>query len=124
MTSLGWRIFYSDGSTFDSEQGKSEDAPAFGVICIVHLDKRTGHSNVGRLILHMKDFYFMAKGEWRGVDLPGLLDALRNHLPFKNYCEGRTVSNIDFDRIMNKAKTDSDFPRKSANAKGERPLDG
>ena len=122
MISPRWRIFYSDGSTFDSEDDSLP--PSCGVICIVHRDKRVGHSNVGRLILHMKDFYFMAKGEWCGVDLQGLTDALRNHLPFEKYCEGRTVSNADFDHIMNIAKTDPDFPRKSANAKGERPLDG
>ena len=30
-----WRIFYADGSTFDSTQGKWAEAPPFGVSCVV-----------------------------------------------------------------------------------------
>jgi len=30
-----WRIYYADGSTFDSTQGTWADAPPFGVQCIV-----------------------------------------------------------------------------------------
>lgn len=35
-----WRIYYADGSTFDSKQGSWADAPPFGVQCIVwyHVD--------------------------------------------------------------------------------------
>jgi len=31
-----WRIYYADGSTFDSTQGSWADAPAFGVQCVVY----------------------------------------------------------------------------------------
>jgi hypothetical protein len=31
-----WRIYYADGSTFDSTMGKWADAPPFGVQCIVY----------------------------------------------------------------------------------------
>lgn len=30
-----WRIYYADGSTFDSTQGTMAEAPAFGVQCRV-----------------------------------------------------------------------------------------
>jgi hypothetical protein len=30
-----WRIFYADGSTFDSSQGAWADAPPFGLACVV-----------------------------------------------------------------------------------------
>jgi len=33
-----WRIYYDNGSTFDSEDGAWEDAPLDGVICIVRKD--------------------------------------------------------------------------------------
>lgn len=37
-----WRIYYADGSTFDSTRGRWADAPPFGVECIVyyHADER------------------------------------------------------------------------------------
>jgi hypothetical protein len=31
-----WRIYYADGSTFDSTMGRWADAPAFGVQCVVY----------------------------------------------------------------------------------------
>ena len=31
-----WRIYYADGSTFDSGQGEWADAPPFGVQCVVY----------------------------------------------------------------------------------------
>jgi len=31
----GWKVFYSDGSTFDSTQGTWAEAPPFGVTCVV-----------------------------------------------------------------------------------------
>jgi hypothetical protein len=31
-----WRVFYADGSTFDSTQGSWADAPPFGVVCVVY----------------------------------------------------------------------------------------
>lgn len=36
-----WRIYYADGSTFDSTMGKWADAPPFGVQCVVwyHVDE-------------------------------------------------------------------------------------
>jgi hypothetical protein len=31
-----WRIYYADGSTFDSTQGTFAEAPPFGVQCVVY----------------------------------------------------------------------------------------
>lgn len=31
-----WRIYYADGSTFSSKDGKWAEAPPFGVQCIVY----------------------------------------------------------------------------------------
>jgi hypothetical protein len=31
-----WRIYYADGSTFDSSMGTWADAPRFGVECVVY----------------------------------------------------------------------------------------
>lgn len=31
-----WRVFYADGSTFDSSQGSWADAPPFGTVCVVY----------------------------------------------------------------------------------------
>ena len=48
-----WRIYYHDGSTFDSTQGVPNDAPPTGVVCIIQFSRE-----MGREILNRWDCYF------------------------------------------------------------------
>lgn len=43
-----WRIYYADGSTFDSTQGQWADAPPFGVQCVVY------YHVAGNVTLHVE----------------------------------------------------------------------
>lgn len=103
-----WRIYYSDGSTFDSTMGGPEGAPPFGFVCAVGYDE-TG----ARYIMHGWDHYQwdVDTAQWWGMDLCGLFDRLTRNLVFA-YKQGRTVTKTDFQRIMQTAHTDPDFPQR------------
>ena len=114
---MEWRIYYDDGSQFDSEQGTPEQAPSYGVVAICTTDEK-----LGRLVLNGFDFYcFHESGEWFGCDQWGMVDKLLHNLPFTAWKLGRTVRTNDFDRIIAQATHDPDFPTKSGRARRERP---
>ena len=115
---IRWRIYYDDGSTFDS-QGGCEDAPPFGVICIIYPDDL-----VGRKIMHGWDWYYWVPeaGQWWGSDIYGVLDRLLHNLPLRALKQGRNASNERYRQIMAAADKDPDFPPRSGKLAGERPL--
>ena len=112
-----WRVYYSDKTTFDSTQGKPNDAPGYGVVCIVQPDKI-----VGRMIMHGWDYYYYVESEnqWWGSDLQGVLDRFCHRLEMSALCQGRNVANTEFRAIMEAADKDKDFPPKSAKDRTER----
>lgn len=107
---LAWRIYYAGGQTFDSSQGPPESAPGPGVLAIVQTDDAAGR------VLVTGDYYLRHRGEWIGVDLPGMLD----HLMARGILKcGRLETNAEFRRMLNLAMIDLDFPPKSARYPGE-----
>ena len=111
-----WRIYYDDGSTFDSLDGGPEDAPSAGVQCIVEPD-----ADAGRVVLNSFDWYYFhpESGCWWGSDLYGLLDKLLNRIEVVGVCSGRNCSN--YNEILHRATNDPDFPRKSGKVRREHP---
>ncbi len=103
-----WRIYYSDGSTFDSLDGAPHEAPSAGFICAV------GYDHEGRYLMHGWDHYRYDRevNQWWGMDLMGVFDRLRHGGEIYAYKEGRTVSKALFQEIMDKAHRDPEFPRK------------
>lgn len=135
-----WRIYYSDGSTFDSNNGSIADAPKMGFICAVGYDE-----NNSRYIQWEWGFYrYDAPSlQWWGHDLFGLIDwaemngivtsvssgnptlftcpdgsvfdlyGLVNYLSeFHGIFQGRTLTKTEFNSIMQQAHTDPDFPQR------------
>ena len=100
-----WRVYYDDGSTFDSNRGEPHDAPPEGFVCAVGWDERGQ-----RYIMHGWDFYQWSNDQWWGMDRIGLHDRLRRNLVYA-YKEGRTVTRTEFEVLMSKANLDPDFPR-------------
>ena len=64
---MTWKIYYADGSTFSSEDGRPEDAPGHGVLAIA--DKNAANT------VHMFDWYYWRTDveEWWGSNVHGVL---------------------------------------------------
>jgi hypothetical protein len=102
-----WRIFYDDGSTFDSDQGEPHDAPTAGFICSVGYDE-----SGDRYIMHGWDHYCWDQetSQWWGMDLCGLFDRLMRNRVYA-YKQGRTVTKKLFQETMQRAHVDPEFPQ-------------
>jgi hypothetical protein len=105
---IDWRVYYSDGSTFDSSQGTPDDAPAFGVQEILQL------ADDGRIrdVVTGADFYLYCEdGKWTGSDLVGLIERLANRIPFSGTLIGRWEPVDVYQAILRTAEEDTDFPQ-------------
>jgi hypothetical protein len=113
-----WRIYYADESTFDSSMGTIYEAPSFGVICIVQPNELAGRS-----IVSGYDWYYYCPdiNEWWQSDIHGLTDRLLHNLPTVAVKQGRSAPDPIFQRILEAAILDPEFPVKNANLKRERP---
>jgi hypothetical protein len=114
-----WRIYYDDGSAFDSSMGEPEDAPSFGILCIVFPDR-----DVGRMVMQGWDWYYYHGEEetWWGADIHGLLDNLLHNKPVRAVKQGRNTTSRNYHETLDRAVNDPDFPVKGARAKRERPF--
>lgn len=105
-----FRIHYDDGSTVS---GDIATVPCDGVIVIAQED-----AEVGRELLHMKDFYYWEHDRWFGCDLYGLFDYLRRP-GWKKIVAGRNTTPANYHRLMDRARLDPDLPGKTARLTGE-----
>jgi len=114
-----WRIYYDNGETFDNTMGEPEQAPGYGVICVLQITEDTG-----RMTNHRWDFYYWENGfGWIGSDVHGLMDRLCHDTENKvrGVKQGRTVKNHVYAEIMMRASKDTDFPQQSATTLIENP---
>lgn len=107
-----FRVWYDDGSTYD---GAVEAAPCEGVIVIAQDDP-----DVGREILHIKDFYYYEHGRWWGADRWGMEDYLRR-LGWRKVLAGRNTTYANYSALYDAACHDPDFPPKSGRLLTEEP---
>lgn len=73
-----WKLYYDDGSTFDSSDGGWLDAPMFGVIALAAADQYVGREIDTPRVPGSGDYYLWADGVSRPwwVDYGGLIDHL------------------------------------------------
>lgn len=109
-----WRVYYDDGSTYGPGE-TVEHAPGEGVIAIAQSD-----ADVGREILHRKDFYYWERGRWFGCDLYGLYDYLRR-VGWRKVIAGRNTEYRNYSAIFDRACSDPALPPKTARLVGEEP---
>jgi hypothetical protein len=106
-TGINWRIYYADGTTFDSSQGEPEDAPATRVIIIV---QRHEDPQEHAYFVWMNDYYVWRNGRWYAVDYL----ALTMYWFIEKYdhprasMAGETVANDVWQSTMAIAKEDRD----------------
>lgn len=103
-----FKIFYDDDSTYT---GDPFNAPAFGVLAIVELDK-----DHGRRIIQNADYYcWDDRGEgfcWWESDFVGLIDYL-SRPGARKVIIGRLVSNSLHQKVFDRAYSDPDFDPKT-----------
>lgn len=103
---MQWRVYYTDGSTFDSTQGRPEDAPGYGIAGIVQQGEDSGRAFVLGV-----DFYWYDVGAacWSGGDLAGLLDHITNVVGAVK--QARTLArHEDWRSVKERMLSDEDFP--------------
>lgn len=142
---MKWRIYFGDGSTFDSSLGVPEDAPTWDVQAIVQ-----PHIESGRYIICLYDYYVYREGRWFGVDNVGAIDYLLHYIKLGRQnpdgtfsIRNKKISSLDFilygadkghikiGRMLRKDKfleihrnadNDPDFPKRTAYRSNERKV--
>lgn len=103
-----WKIYYSNGETVSGSSLKeAEDAPGYGLICVVQDDPA-----IGRNIVSRWDYYMLHKpsGEFWGGDLVGTLHNFAEQpSEFGALKIGQMVSREDYQRILGIAIKDPEF---------------
>lgn len=103
-----WRVYYDSGAYFSWEDGAPENVPGYGVVAIAQEGDPDDMHAPKREIQHKWDWYFWEpeRGEWWGCDWSGLVDRLLHRLPTSAVCQGRSVPNVLYRTIMQKAAED------------------
>lgn len=98
---VDWIIFYGDGSTFSSDDGKPCDAPPLNVQVLIQENAN------GKWVFYTKDNYYVwgwrSKNEWVAVDQAGREDYDFHHTGCKNVLFGRWIDDISYEKIYKKA---------------------
>ena len=89
MDKITWRIYYSDGSTFDNSQGEPSASPPFGVQAIVCLPDLWGCGDFAGLIQYLIE--------------PSMQKCVRF---------GKLATNDEYDRAVSRARLDPDIDQK------------
>lgn len=96
---MRWKVFYADGSTYDSEEGGRPEAR--GVQAIVQ-----DHPRVNKEIVTGADYYIRdPEGRWIGVDLFGLYDWL---VDVGLVLFGRMVTTEEYRELFKRAKLEQE----------------
>jgi len=95
---VDWRIYYGDGSTFSSEDGAPDDAPALDIQAIaVAQEYERGY------VVKGFDYYWYEDGEWYGGEIFGLFDYLIRSGKAKF---ARTIPTETFRKVIKRATDD------------------
>ncbi len=111
---MDWIVYYEDGSSFTSEDGKPEDAPRRGVLIVA-----VGDKEVGKQLHHRADFYMWKKGEWVPADKWGFMDYMLEPGSYKVVLWGRMTTRTIMHEVYKKAWADDRMEKKTAYQYGE-----
>lgn len=105
---LTYRIYYTDGSTWDSSQGEPWDAPRHGVqvICMRHPDKQERP-----YLVWQSDYYIWMQDQWFPADRFAfdMYYFVRSFPHRKAALAGEYTDNDNFVTIRDRAMSDPDF---------------
>ena len=96
---MTWKIYYANGTTFDSTQGGPEDAPTIGVIVIKQ--KRLD----GKWEMSAYRDYYIWEGEWWNADAPGFwMYMFKSGLKIVKF--GTNIPDVPFFKMLAEARED------------------
>ena len=103
-----WRVYYTDGSTFDSTDGEPRDAPGLGAQVII---QRDSDSRIGSYLAFGGTYYFWKEGRWFACDREGFWQYFfhNKYDHEKVALMGESVGNEIWNKILRRAKEDKDF---------------
>lgn len=110
-----WRIYYADGTTFDSQQGRPQDAPWYGVVVILMYDEDFNGRGVlsdDPLSCRENDYYWwhVEDAMWYGgKDTDALILFAMFPDRVHSLKHGQTLKNTLYRSIVERAKADPDF---------------
>ena len=110
MKGVRWVIHYDDREPYSDEDGPPESAPCWGVQVIA----QAAGSDVGRLLVQKRDYYWWDGQEWHGGDQFGLMDYLTRSQGRSVVKFGRSVPQAVFARCLEAAIADPRLPKKIA----------
>jgi hypothetical protein len=110
MSDLQWRIYYANGTTFDSTQGEAWHAPGIRVVVI---NQRHRDPSERSFFVKGGDFYLWKIDRWYDVTYDALQqywfhDQLHLRHPRASLA-GETVDNHLWEELVVKAGQDKDF---------------
>lgn len=102
-----WKIFFADGTTFDSDQGSPAEAPPKPVAVILTEDGRCG-----RRVLKLMDWYRWSEQDdrWYDCEAFDVLFALAEHGTVTAR-RGVYMLEAEFEKILISAHNDAFVPR-------------
>jgi len=97
-----WRVYYEDGTTFDSAQGEPWESPVWGVVCIAQ--RTTEYDKV--LCSGVPWYVFRSDwGFWQELDTVGFHDVLFNNARHVTVVRpGRYIKTKQFTDIWQRAR--------------------
>lgn len=105
---FSYRIYYTDGSTWDSSMGEPWDAPRYGIQIII---MRHPDPQERPYLVWQGDYYIWIKDQWLPVDRFGFdmyyFNRLFSHR--KAALAGEYTDNNNFEDIRKRAMSDPDF---------------
>jgi hypothetical protein len=110
---IKWRVYYDDGSTFDSSQGSPWTIPEHRGVQVVCYHTEDQDHSTGNVPQFGKDYYWYESEteEWFGGDIFGLFDYLARP-GLKSVLFGRTIATARHMAIRLRACDDKDLMRK------------
>jgi len=123
---MDWIVYYEDGSTFTSDDGKPEDAPRRGAMIVANRDRECGKilswneesGTQAPLQYSDADFFVWRKGQWLPVDQFGMLDYLLEPGAYKVVLWGRMSTREQMHKVYLQAFHDKRMHEKSGYIQG------
>ncbi len=118
-----WKVYYANGSTFDSNDGHWEDKPGWGFLAVVYFRPDSDEPKIGGRgweIASGDSFYIRYEDNTiLSIDRNDLMDYIVNELGLVGV--GRLVSQVEFKRVFRLANIEINELKQGFSRRERRP---